>query len=97
MTKTKVEAKGHADRVNSADVVTPQSSSTVGCTQGSAQEAECQSGQEQPIDEFDMATRELAYLKWEAAGFPAGDGFDFWLEAERELRANQRASTTSPE
>ena len=28
-----------------------------------------------------------AYLKWEAAGTPAGDGSKFWLEAERELRA----------
>jgi hypothetical protein len=26
-----------------------------------------------------------AYLKWEAAGKPAGDGTIFWLEAEREL------------
>ena len=31
--------------------------------------------------------RELAYAKWEAAGRPAGDGVQFWLEAERELRA----------
>jgi hypothetical protein len=26
-----------------------------------------------------------AYLKWEAAGRPPGDGFKFWLEAEQEL------------
>jgi len=26
-----------------------------------------------------------AYLKWEAAGRPDGDGFRFWLEAEREV------------
>jgi hypothetical protein len=26
-----------------------------------------------------------AYLKWEAAGKPPGDGAAFWLEAEREL------------
>jgi hypothetical protein len=26
-----------------------------------------------------------AYLKWEAAGKPPGDGALFWLEAEREL------------
>lgn len=44
-------------------------------------------------DDFDMAVRELAYFKWEAAGFPNGDGFDFWLEAERELRASQPPST----
>jgi len=29
--------------------------------------------------------RHLAYLKWEAAGRPHGDGGHFWWEAEREL------------
>jgi hypothetical protein len=29
--------------------------------------------------------RMRAYLKWEAAGRPCGDGMRFWLEAEREL------------
>lgn len=29
--------------------------------------------------------RLLAYLKWEAAGCPFGDGIGFWLEAEEEL------------
>jgi hypothetical protein len=30
-----------------------------------------------------------AYLRWEAAGKPAGDSVKFWLEAEQELlRAN---------
>jgi hypothetical protein len=29
--------------------------------------------------------RELAYQKWESAGWPAGDGVGFWLDAEREL------------
>lgn len=31
--------------------------------------------------------RDLAYRKWEAAGWPPGDGVNFWLEAERELTA----------
>ncbi len=30
--------------------------------------------------------RLLAYFKWEAAGRPPGDGVEFWVEAERELR-----------
>jgi len=30
----------------------------------------------------------LAYEKWLAAGKPAGDGIDFWLEAERECNKN---------
>jgi hypothetical protein len=29
--------------------------------------------------------RLIAYRKWEYAGKPAGDGIQFWLEAEREL------------
>lgn len=29
--------------------------------------------------------REAAYLKWEAAGCPNGDGVEFWLAAEAEL------------
>lgn len=30
--------------------------------------------------------RQLAYRKWEEAGRPDGDGAEFWLEAERELK-----------
>jgi hypothetical protein len=40
-----------------------------------------------------MSSREeislRAYLKWEAAGRPEGDGVDFWLEAEADLRATK--------
>ena len=32
--------------------------------------------------------RERAHRKWEAAGCPAGDGTDFWLDAEKEVRAS---------
>ena len=32
--------------------------------------------------------RELAYLKWEAAGYPQGDGVKFWLQAEEEISDN---------
>jgi hypothetical protein len=35
---------------------------------------------------FDEALRLDAYLKWEAAGKPVGDGVDFWLKAESDLR-----------
>ncbi len=31
------------------------------------------------------AIRHRAYLKWEAAGRPEGDGVHFWLEAQQEL------------
>jgi hypothetical protein len=30
--------------------------------------------------------RELAYGKWERAGYPEGNGVNFWLEAETELQ-----------
>ncbi|HKI33984.1 MAG TPA: DUF2934 domain-containing protein [Gemmataceae bacterium] len=33
-----------------------------------------------------------AYLKWEAAGKPPGDGTRFWLAAERELLAANQAA-----
>jgi hypothetical protein len=33
-----------------------------------------------------------AYLKWEVAGKPAGDGIPFWLEAEKELAAENEDS-----
>ena len=36
--------------------------------------------------------RELAYRKWEAAGWPAGDGVEFWLAAERELAGGNEPS-----
>ncbi|HLW66192.1 MAG TPA: DUF2934 domain-containing protein [Gemmataceae bacterium] len=37
-----------------------------------------------PASEEDI--RLAAYYKWEAAGRPAGDGRNFWAEAEMELR-----------
>ena len=34
--------------------------------------------------------RARAYEKWEAAGRPAGDGVQFWLQAETELSQMER-------
>ena len=31
------------------------------------------------------AIRTRAYALWEAAGYPEGDGVEFWLRAEQEL------------
>jgi hypothetical protein len=36
--------------------------------------------------------RILAHAKWEAAGCPPGDGFDFWLAAELEVACNDSVS-----
>jgi hypothetical protein len=38
-----------------------------------------------PQEVHDAEIRHQAYLKWEAAGRPPGDGREFWLAAEREL------------
>lgn len=40
---------------------------------------------EQQMDACEEQIRQLAYGKWEQAGCPSGDGFDFWIEAEREV------------
>ena len=37
------------------------------------------------------AVRIGAYLRWDAAGRPAGDGVRFWMEAEQELRSGNVA------
>ena len=36
-------------------------------------------------DSRQNAIQELAYAKWEQAGWPSGDGLQFWLEAEQEV------------
>lgn len=103
MTKTKNGRKGHTDRAHSGDAAITESSSAVTLKQDQGNgaecetEPECQPCQEQPLTEFDMAIRELAYYKWEAAGFPPGDGFDFWLEAERQIKATLPVSAPAPE
>lgn len=38
----------------------------------------------------DNAIRERAYLLWEKAGSPPGDGINFWLQAEQELQKESR-------
>lgn len=97
LTKTKNGRKGHAELANSEGTASTESRSTAALTEDVSHATECQPRQEHAIDEideFDMAIRELAYHKWEAAGFPPGDGFDFWLEAEREVKANQSAESS---
>lgn len=39
------------------------------------------------LDNIEDSVRERAYLLWEAAGRPDGDGVEFWLKAEEELSA----------
>lgn len=57
-------------------------SSKVGTKQQAvATSAAPQNGQPTVEDEIRLG----AYLKWEAAGRPSGDGTEFWLLAEKEL------------
>jgi len=37
------------------------------------------------VDNIEDSIREKAYLLWEAAGRPEGDGVEFWIQAEEEL------------
>jgi hypothetical protein len=97
MTKTKKGHQGNADPANSGAVARSHANSAATLAENQNQQFESRPSREQSIDDFDMAIRELAYLKWEAAGFPAGDGFNFWLEAERELKANTSANGHSQE
>lgn len=57
---------------------------------GTGEEA-APSGQ-QPTQGGEDEIRTVAYGKWEAAGFPAGDGLEFWLEAEREVNTESARS-----
>ena len=45
------------------------------------------------------AVRTAAFFRWEAAGCPLGDGVEFWLAAEGELKARETLQTdaASPE
>lgn len=97
MTKTKKSHQGQANRETSRIVALSHADTAVAQANDQSQQSESRECREQSIDDFDMAIRELAYLKWEAAGSPAGDGLDFWLEAERESKANRPASDTTPE
>ncbi len=38
------------------------------------------------VDVSEEDIRQLAYRRWEEAGRPDGDGTEFWLQAERELK-----------
>lgn len=45
-----------------------------------------------PVQDLEAAIRLDAYARWEAAGRPPGDGMNFWLEAEREIRGESSGS-----
>ena len=65
-----------AAATNAADAATLAAASRNDCPTESATDREEQ-------------IRELAYLNWEAAGRPPGDGAEFWQAAEREIDARR--------
>jgi hypothetical protein len=89
---SKTILKGEANRATSTDVSVADPNATVVLTAEQGCESACPSNQ-QPTDAREEAIRALAHSKWEAAGCPAGDGFDFWLEAEREVNAKRSGSS----
>jgi len=84
--------KGESNRATSADAPIADLNATVALTGERECEAACPSNQ-QPTDACEEVIRALAHSKWEAAGCPAGDGFDFWLEAKREVKAERSGSS----
>ena len=81
---TKTICKGETDRATSADDSIADPNATVVLTGEQVCEAPCPSNQ-QPTEDCEETIRALAHHKWEAAGCPAGNGVEFWLEAEREV------------
>jgi hypothetical protein len=92
MTKTSLTRK--RDRVASADVPVINPNVTVALPSKPRREA-ARPANEPPRAVGDEAIRDLAHRKWEAAGRPAGDGLDFWLEAERELNAERAGASAA--
>ena len=89
---TKNIVKDQTSQATSANDSVADPGATVTLTGEHAREASNQ----QPVDGCEETIRAVAYSKWEAAGCPAGDGFDFWLEAEREVIAERKGSSSAP-
>ena len=85
---------GETDRAVSADVPIVAPNATVALAGEQGCEA-ARPSNEQSCNAGDEAIRELAHRKWEAAGRPAGDGFDFFLEAEWEVNAERSKSRSA--
>ena len=91
-TMTKTMLKGETDRATSMEASIVDPNATVALTGEQGCEAACPSNQ-QPPHAGDAAIRELsATANGKRLGCPAGDGLDFWLEAEREVNATRSGS-----
>ena len=91
---SKTNLRGNKNRSTPADVSFADPTITVSLSS----EHECVAvspSNQQLSDAQEEAIRLLAHEKWEAAGCPAGDGVDFWLDAEQEVTAEQSGSCAS--
>lgn len=93
MTKTAFKGQSHQA---AADSSVADANATVVLPGEQGCEDTCLSNQ-QPTNACEEAVRALAHSKWEAAGCPTGDGFDFWLEAEREVSAEKSSRDSTQE
>ncbi|MCA9172084.1 MAG: DUF2934 domain-containing protein [Planctomycetales bacterium] len=84
MTKSKTNPEVHRATSDNGSISIPDATVVPPAEQGG--DSDCPSKQ-QPANACEEAIRVLAHEKWEAAGCPVGDGFDFWIEAEREVKA----------
>ncbi|MEZ6136730.1 MAG: DUF2934 domain-containing protein [Pirellulaceae bacterium] len=90
---SKTNFKDNKKRATPADVSFADSNITVSLNS----KHECvdvSPSNQQVSDAQEEAIRVLAHEKWKAAGCPAGDGVDFWLDAEQEVTTEQSGSCT---
>ncbi len=83
MTKTRRQTKTNSASSKDAAIADPNSSLVLSKQQNLD---ECGPTNQPFSERQDEAIRLLAYQKWEAAGSPAGEGTEFWLEAEQEIK-----------
>lgn len=88
---TKTVLKGRQGRTTAADDAIANPNATVVQT-GEHGRNSARPENQQPTNACQEVIRVLAHRKWEAAGCPEGDGVEFWIEAEREVRAAQPES-----
>jgi hypothetical protein len=83
---TKTSRQTNASPSTSKDVVVSDPTTMLLSKQLNRDESEPPN--QQPEEDQGEAIRALAYRKWEAAGCPEGDGTEFWLDAEQEIKVD---------
>lgn len=86
MATTKTEAPANTQTTQTCKVQSGQKA------QLSAASCERTTSQDCPEQVCCEKVRELAYYKWEQAGYPSGDGVDFWLQAEADVQETAEAA-----